>query len=270
MKALIPRLVGFVSRISARLGSTIAWYLWFHPHGRPNASLPVGAETFSMAVVGHTISGYTLGSGDPILLLHGWGGASTDMAPLAAAAAGAGYMAVVPDLPGHGSDRGSHTDVFRMAAAVDAVVSRYGLPRVVVAHSFGAVVTFASFPHGGPDHIALIAPAIRGQRFVDEFAEMVNLSDKAFGRFEQRFKDFAGPHLMEVMYGRGDVPNADMLIIHDPADDRTSFADAAAYAADRPATKLIEAPGTGHKGILRDQRTIDEAVSFLPAGGPGT
>jgi pimeloyl-ACP methyl ester carboxylesterase len=266
MKALIPKGVGLISRFSARLGSAIAWYLWFHPHGRPNARLPENAEGFSFGVAGHEVSGFALGSGDPVLLLHGWGGASSDMAPIATAFADAGFLAVVPDLPGHGADRGSHTDVFRMAAAVDAVASRFGSPWAVVAHSFGAVVTFGSFPHGGPDRVVLIAPAIRGRRFLDEFAQMVNLSDKAFERFEARFHSFAGPHLMKVMAGNGDVPGADMLVLHDPADDRTPYDDAAAYAASRPATKLVEVPGTGHKGILLDSRTLQEAVAFIGAG----
>ncbi len=261
--ALIPKIVGLISRLSARLGSRIAWYLWFHPHGRPNTSYPDGARSFSLAVAGHEISGFTLGSGDPVLLLHGWGGASTDMAPIAASVAEAGLHAVVPDLPGHGSDRGTDTDVLRMAAAVDAVSSRFGLPRAVVAHSFGAVVTFGAFPHGGPDRVVLIAPAIRGRRFVDEFARIVNLSEKAFRRFEARFESFAGPHLMEVMAGNGDVPRADMMILHDPADDRTPYGDAAAYAARRPATKMVDVPDTGHKGILRDGDARREMVSFI-------
>jgi pimeloyl-ACP methyl ester carboxylesterase len=216
--------------------------------------------------MGRETAGFTLGSGDPVLLLHGWGGASTDMAPLAAELAAAGYLAVVPDLPGHGSDRGRNTDVFRMAATADAAVGRFGPPRAVVAHSFGAVVTFAAFQHGGPDRVVLVAPAVRGAFFIEAFKEIVGLGDKAYRRFRERFDAFAGPYLMDVMEGRGDVNGADMLILHDPADDRTPFADAVSYAANRPATKLIEAPGTGHKGILRDGVTCRETVAFINAG----
>ncbi len=263
--SLVPKLVGVISRVSAGLGAALAWFLWFRPHGRPNTRLPDEAETFSLSVAGHDISGFTRGSGEPVLLLHGWGGASTDMAPLAAAVAADGFQAVVPDMPGHGSDRGSSSDVFRMAAAVDAVASRFGLPRAVIAHSFGAVVTFAAFPHGGPKRVVLIAPAILGQRFVDGFAALVNLSDKAFRRFQERFENFAGPHLMHVMAGQGDVPGADMLILHDPEDDRTPFIDAAEYAERREETEIVEVPDTGHKGILRGRQTRDEVVGFIGA-----
>ena len=68
---------------------------------------------------------------------------------------------------------------------------------------------------------------------------------------------------MGVLAGEGDVPGADILILHDPADDRTPYSDAAEYAQRRPATKLIEVPGGGHKGILRDQTACAETVAFL-------
>jgi pimeloyl-ACP methyl ester carboxylesterase len=217
-------------------------------------------------VFGNEVAGYSIGSGEPVFLLHGWGGASTDMAPLASAVATAGYRAVALDLPGHGSDRGSYTDVFRMAATVDAAVHAFGLPCSVVAHSFGAVVAFAAFQHGGPQRVVLVAPAVRGQRFLEGFKDHLELGDKAFAIFEERFVGFAGPYLMDVMVGLGDVHGSDMLVLHDPADDRTSFADSVAYAAARRATKLVEVPGSGHKGILRDSVTRAETVAFVAQG----
>ena len=266
MKDFFLRSVSVLSRVSPWLGSRIAWYLWFHPHGRSSTRYPDGAETFTLKVLGHELSGYTIGDGDPVLLLHGWGGASTDMAPLAVEVASAGHRAVAIDLPGHGSDRGSYTDVFRMAAAIDATVGQFGPPRSVVAHSFGAVATFAAFQHGGPERVVLVAPAVRGQWFLEAFRAQLNLSDKSFRRFEERFTNFAGPYLMDVMAGNGDVRGADLLVLHDPADDRTPFADTVTFVAGRPAAKLIEVPDSGHKGILRDKVTRAETVAFLSIG----
>lgn len=263
MNEKMLRMVGVAGRISPWLGEKIAWYLWFHPHGRNNTRYPDRAEEFTVAVFGHRMQGYTIGSGDPVVLLHGWGGASTDMAPLALVLADAGFAAVVPDLPGHGSDRGAHSDVFRMAATVDAVVGRFGPPRAVVAHSFGAVATFAAFQHGGVDKVVLVAPAIKGGWYLEAFRAQLGLADRAYNRFRERFVAFAGPYLMDVLSGRGEVRGAEMLILHDPADDRTSFADTAEFAANRPATKLVEVPGAGHKGILRDHVTREEVVAFV-------
>jgi hypothetical protein len=68
---------------------------------------------------------------------------------------------------------------------------------------------------------------------------------------------------MDVFAGNGDVPGAQMLILHDPADRSASFADAADYAANRRDTRLVEVPHTGHKGILRDDKTRDEVLAFV-------
>ncbi|MCP3997768.1 MAG: alpha/beta hydrolase [bacterium] len=263
VKRVIPQLVSVVSRVAPGLGARLAWYLWVHPHGRRNAEYPDGADLFRLEVFGHEMVGFTVGDGAPVLLLHGWGGASTDMAPLALATADAGYMAVVPELPGHGSDRSSYTDVFRMAATVDAAVGLFGDMHAVVAHSFGAVVAFAAFQHGGPDRVILVAPAVKGAWFLDSFRSHVDLSEKAYRKFRARFEAFAGPYLMDVLAGKGDVADADMLILHDPDDERTPYVDSAAYAQRRPNTALIDVAGSGHKGILSDPLAMAEVVKFI-------
>jgi pimeloyl-ACP methyl ester carboxylesterase len=263
VKAVLPRLLWLVSRLSARLGEQFAWYLWFHPFGRRTLAYPEGSSPLEMKVFGHEIRGFQVGSGQPVLLLHGWGGTSTDMAPLAEALAGAGYLAVAPDLPGHGHDRGAYTDVFQMAATVDALAGVFGSPHAVVAHSFGAVVTFAAFQHGGPARAVLVAPAMKGERYLEAFRVQSGLSARAHRRFVSRFVGYAGPHMMDVFAGNGDVPGARMLILHDPADRSASYADAADYAANRRDTRLVEVPHTGHKGILRDDKTRDEVLAFV-------
>jgi len=252
-----------ISRLSPRLGARLAWYLWVHPHGRKNARFPDDANVFEVGVYGHELSGYTLGDGEPVLLIHGWGGVSTDMVPLAVAVAEGGYLAVVPDLPGHGSDRKKYTDGFRMAATVHAVSQRFGVPRAVVAHSFGAVVTFAAFPYGGPDRVVLVAPAVLGMRYIDVFGRTLRMSRKATEIFTKRAVAFAGPKFMDIFRGNGDVLGADMMILHDPEDERTPFVDSVEYVERRPATKLIEVPETGHKGILRSGVTLAATVAFL-------
>jgi len=252
-----------ISKLLPRLATRICWYLWFHPHGRKNARYPDGAEVFHFEVYGHELAGFTLGGGEPVLLLHGWGGASTDMAPLAVSLAEAGYLAVVPDLPGHGSDKRSYTDGFRMVATVHAVAQQFGTPRFIVGHSFGATVTFGAFPYGGPERAVLVAPAIRGEHFIDLFGKTLRLTDRAIEMFRERFMAYAGPKFVDIFNGNGDVCGADILILHDPGDDRTPFADAAEYAARRPATKLVEVPDTGHKGILRSRVTRTEMVAFF-------
>ena len=121
----------------------------------------------------------------------------------------------------------------------------------------------AVFRNGGPERVVLIAPAVKGEWFLDVFQAQVDLSEKALVRFRQRFRAFAGTYLMRVLGGEGDVADADILILHDPDDDRTPYADAAAYASNRTATRLVDVVGSGHKGILSDPTTLAETIAFI-------
>ncbi len=263
METAVRRFVSLLSRTVPKWGVAVAEALWFRARGRPMRPHPKDANEFGMSMMGRDMTGYTLGEGDVVLLLHGWGGAASDMNALAVATADAGYCAVVPNLPGHGPDRKARTDLFTMAAAVDAISATFGEPQTVIAHSFGAPVTFAAFPYGGPAQVVLIAPALRGEKFYEFFVRHLGLGKRAERIFGARFERFAGPHLLGVLRGEGDVPGAEMLVLHDPADDRTAYSDSAAYVGRRPSAELRSIPGAGHKSILADRRTIDAALTFL-------
>lgn len=257
------RTVGLASRVAPGLSAVIAEELWFRPMGRPTRGIPAGARSFDVTVGGRDLTGFTIGAGDVVLLLHGWGGTGSDMAPIAVALADAGFLSVVIDLPGHGSDRRSRTDLFRMAAAIDAVSAMFGSPAAVVAHSFGAAAAFNAFPHGGPRSVVLIAPAIRSERFFEWFSDQLGLARRARARLARRIERFAGPHIIEIMQGKADIPGADMLILHDPADLRTAFDDSEAFTQSHASAQLIPVPDSGHHRILRDDTAIAEIVRFL-------
>ena len=84
-----------------------------------------------------------MGSGPPVLLLHGTG-ASThswrDVAPILARQ----FTVVIPDLPGHGFTTGARADHFTrigMARAVGALLGALGMePERAIGHSAGAVI----------------------------------------------------------------------------------------------------------------------------------
>ena len=255
--------IGTVSRVWPSSGALIAEKIWLRSRGRAVSGEPNGAESFAFSVGRRDLHGYTLGTGPNVLLLHGWGGARTDMNHLAIAVAGAGRRAIVPDLPGHGHDRGRPTDLFRMAAAIDAVVAMYGPANAVVAHSFGATAALSAFLHGGPRRIVYVAPALDAAPFFDWFAQKLQLSPRAVERFRRRVARYAGPHNMAAFRGEVVVPGADVLIVHDPGDTRTSYAGSQRYAAQHPNVRLMPVDSVGHAGILSDERTTNAMLGHL-------
>jgi pimeloyl-ACP methyl ester carboxylesterase len=87
-----------------------------------------------------------LGTGDPLLFLHGWGLSPRAYLPALHALADRGHRITAPSLPGFGRsdarrnhDHSLHGVADHMIDALDALALPDGVP--VVAHSFGAGVT---------------------------------------------------------------------------------------------------------------------------------
>jgi carboxylesterase len=114
---------------------------------------------------------FALGGGDDAcLLLHGLTGAPSEMRPVGEALAAAGFRAVGPLLPGHGTTPRDLVAISRsdvLDAASDALASLRGARRVFVGGlSVGALLAVRLAARGGgsgpaPAALALLAPAIR-------------------------------------------------------------------------------------------------------------
>jgi pimeloyl-ACP methyl ester carboxylesterase len=88
----------------------------------------------------------SLGNGEPLLFLHGWGLSPRAYFPALHSLADRGYRVTAPSLPGFGRsdarrnrDHSLHGVADHMIEALDALALAEGLP--VVAHSFGAGVS---------------------------------------------------------------------------------------------------------------------------------
>src|SRR5688572_6310287 len=92
------------------------------------------------------------GEGDPVVLLHGWGGSVDSMRPTAQLLSQSGFKAYVLDLPGFGKSQlpPQAWDVPRYAAFVLDYLDTAGLEKVhLIGHSFGgriSLVMGAEYP----------------------------------------------------------------------------------------------------------------------------
>jgi pimeloyl-ACP methyl ester carboxylesterase len=90
-----------------------------------------------------------VGSGEPVILLHGWPDSSRLWRHQIEALAAAGRKVIAPDLRGMGgSDRPTSVEGFRVKHAVDdvlAILDALDVPQAdVVGHDFGAAIAWAT------------------------------------------------------------------------------------------------------------------------------
>jgi pimeloyl-ACP methyl ester carboxylesterase len=226
-----------------------------------------GTDPFELELDGRTFTGFTVGEGPLVVLVHGWGGRASQMATIGHAAAAAGFRAVALDAPGHGEAKWDTTNVFEMALPIRALVAGLGSPHAVVAHSLGAMVTLHALGDDRPGLIALLAPVLDVEEVLEVFSERAHLMPWTAASLRRRIRAFVGEHWDEFAAGpKVDLGDSEVLIVHDPDDDDTSFATSAALAAVRPRTYLHVARSVGHNGLLGDPEIASVVTGFVAAG----
>jgi hypothetical protein len=117
------------------------------------AQAPPGVET-GVELDGRTLHATAWGSGPLVLLLHGWGGRSEQLAAFVGPLTAAGHRVIALDAPGHGRSGpgalgGRRSTVPEFSAALRAAAAQDGgRVHAVVAHSFGAAAAALAVREG--------------------------------------------------------------------------------------------------------------------------
>ncbi len=190
------------------------------------------------------------------------------MLDLALSAARNGYRAVAIDSPGHNTDEQRTSDGFQMAAGLEAVEARFGPPAALVTHSLGAMTAVMAFGDR-PPAVAWLAPVLDLREALQLFAHRAKLAPWTTQALHWRVKRFTGERWPVLIAGADtELPRAELLVVHDPADPDADFDTSAALAERRPGTRLVEAPGLGHNTLLRDPGVIETVERFLVRARP--
>jgi Alpha/beta hydrolase family len=222
-------------------------------------------EPFTLTVDGGRVAGRVWGEGPAVLLVHGWGGHAGQMTPLVEPLVAAGCRAVAIDLPAHGESTGRVSSLVHFAVALERAAALWRPLRGVVAHSFGAAAaTYAIFRGLTVERAVFFAPPARFESFWLRFRAGVGVSDDVWARMmrgAERWLDvrFDGIAPLDLA-PRMQVP---LLVLHDAGDREMAFGEGAELVGRWPDAVLRRTEGLGHLRILRDERCVTEAVSFL-------
>jgi pimeloyl-ACP methyl ester carboxylesterase len=218
---------------------------------------------------GRAIAVETWGSGDPVYLMHGWGGWRGQLGRFVDPLVAAGVRVVALDAPGHGdsepgglgSGRGNGVEFVEALRAVAAV---HGEPRAVVAHSFGCATTTTAIRDGlTVDRLVFVAPGVDPMTYVRSLQAVFGFGPRTVDEMIIRIERLAGRRLSDFdprTMASGQPPT---LIIHDRQDKEVTYAEGVSLAEAWPTAELITTDGLGHQRILRDADVVERAVEFV-------
>jgi pimeloyl-ACP methyl ester carboxylesterase len=245
---------------------------WLYRGQHPGAEWRHEAWSFEDASVGiYHLAAQDSGaeSAPVVLLVHGWGGHSGQMLPLAQAVAAAGLRPVLLELPAHGRSKGMATNGAQFARAIDYVTARLAANgqalRAAVAHSLGANALAYAAGRGLPaERIVLLAPPASPREYTRYFAHAFGLSEPTRAAMQRMFEAREGvvmPQFEPAFTGpRIAKPT---LIVHDRDDRVNRFADAEAYRDAIAGARLVATQGWGHRRILKEQDVLAQVTQFL-------
>jgi pimeloyl-ACP methyl ester carboxylesterase len=253
------------------IAAALAERAFFTPP-RPRAKRPAGAERQRLASVrGLELTAWAWGSGPSVLLLHGWGGAAAQFAPLAALLAARGFRALALEAPGHGFSGGSTSSMPEFAEAALAAGRRFGPFQAVVGHSMGGAALSLALRDGLQAQRAVFVATPRNPAdWTQRFAETLGIGADVLARMQERSERRLGFRWEELdaarIAPRMTIP---LLVVHDVDDREVAFAEGEALAQLWPDARLVRTRGLGHNRILRDPevnaRVADHVAGRAPA-----
>lgn len=261
---------GTLGRIAPGLMARFAYRLWFKtrrfPLSRRERPVLERAERHTVLHEGLPLAVYSWGKGPTVLLVHGWHGSAANFVAFVDPLLAAGRRVLSFDQPAHGATPGSRTNLYEIAAALNAVVRAHGPVDAVITHSFGAPCTLMAMQDGLAIRRAVcISPPAEVETLLAAFAETLNLPPAVQARFRRRLETDFGHDIWDRLSPSHVVRTLDLpaLIIHDRDDRAMLFEEGEALSRAWPGAEFHATRGLGHNRILADADVIARAVAFL-------
>jgi len=260
----------FLPSLAARIGVRL---FSMPPHFSVNprlAALLADADRTQISVRGlPAVIHHIPGTGRRVLLLHGWGGHSVQMAGFIPALRAAKADIVAIDAPGHGRARGRMSTLFHFADAAAMAVKQFGPCDAAIAHSLGSTALCWAMGLGLQiPRVVLMAPMPAPIATLPRFCRFIGappgLSRRMVGLLEARYRVRATD---ASLYALLPGIESQFLLVHDTDDTQVGLHEVMRLqeiASRRMQTYTTK--GLGHARILNDPAVIAAAVEFSIRG----
>ena len=214
----------------------------------------------------HALEGWAFGEGPTVLLVHGWGGAASQLEAFVGPLVAAGRRVVAFDGPAHGKSPEKSTNLLEFAELVAEVGGQEGAT-AVLGHSFGAAAVLYGIQLGfAPERVALVSSFSSSEKNLARFGDVLGLGEDIRGRLHTRVERFFEGHdegwVLHNLVGRFPQP---ALLVHDRADKEIPYEESVDLHGAWPGSRLVSTDGLGHRRILKDPGVVAEVTGFLTA-----
>ena len=204
------------------------------------------------------------GSGETILLIHGWESNSNRWQGLIQYLKKKHYFIVAVDAPGQGMSSGKELNPVLYSQFLDVVCKEYR-PQYLIGHSLGAMTMFyyyskSDFP--SVKKIVGLGSPNKFTRITRNYKNLISLNKLAFQNYLQIFLDQFSIRISEFSTQEF-IQNIQIpiLLIHDQEDTIVPYHDALEIVAQNPKVHFQSTQNLGHS--LYDKRVYKEIVQFL-------
>lgn len=208
------------------------------------------------------------GEGPPVLLIHGWGGRATQMAPLAQHLASMGFAAWAIDVHAHGQSAGLRIGFHRFIADIAEFCAQLPQPpQALIGHSAGGMSMMAARELRGlraARYVCINAPRFPypplrqlHKLLAPRAGVLARCRDYYAAQFHSDWQRLADGRIYRPL------DEAQLLLINDRDDDQVAAADGELIAAQWPGAQTHCTQGLGHQQVLWSQEVMNAVSWFL-------
>ncbi|MBS2005853.1 MAG: alpha/beta hydrolase [Cyanobacteria bacterium SZAS TMP-1] len=204
------------------------------------------------------------GAGKTVLLVHGWGGNSAQLAGFVKPLLSQGKQVIAVDMWAHGLSPGVESNCVKFAEGIAATEREFGHIDQAVGHSLGAASILVAANSGvkldkavliSPPSILLVMEKFLGMKKIDRrlLEAFIQMGERYVGRSRRQADALMVSPFVQIPF----------LLIHDERDRRCPISvsqELSAAAENRP---LITTHGLGHNRIIDAPEVIEQAVAYL-------